>query len=472
MIFIAKIEWFIAFPGVYMNTLSLKDESFPELNYSYDKIQITYKQEEIAGMYINNEAEKTVYYFHGNGWDLSYFYADLNYISSLGYNVLALEYPGYGKSSWFPYEQTVNEFSRELYRFAQNRYSIREENTIIWGYSIGTGVASNFAVWKNIDALLLFAPYLSMYDMAESRFWFAVQKIFFHKNTFNSSDTIKKISVPKLIIHGTNDELIAFEQGKKLSKISGENTYFVEIPGGSHFRFWDYEFVDEAIKNFLEYRTTDRWEIEKIKSQIEAEAAQKAAQAYFKNLDFVSDGSLQKYVDSKIPFSKKSYVPSDMRRLSRSYISDTKWDAQMRTEAADHFESLAQDFYWEFKEKIVVVSSYRSYTYQAGIKAGGCPDNLCAKAWYSEHQSWLTADLWSASSDSYWKNSPRLMTFYSWLDIHAYKYGFTNSYKNGIWIDGYDIEPWHWRYVWLPLATKLHENQETFAEYFYKQEKE
>jgi LAS superfamily LD-carboxypeptidase LdcB len=59
----------------------------------------------------------------------------------------------------------------------------------------------------------------------------------------------------------------------------------------------------------------------------------------------------------------------------------------MREQAATPFENLAEAFYEQFDEKILVVSSYRSYDYQAGIKARGCPDNLCAKAGHSEHQS-------------------------------------------------------------------------------------
>jgi len=115
-----------------------------------------------------------------------------------------------------------------------------------------------------------------------------------------------------------------------------------------------------------------------------------------------------------------------------------------------------------------VVSSYRSYAYQVGIKAGGCPDNLCSKAGYSEHQSGLALDLWAASSDAAWKSNARLMKFHAWLDENAYKYGFENSYKNGVAVDGYEIEPWHWRYVGVDFATYLHEHQQTFAQYYYE----
>lgn len=103
----------------------------------------------------------------------------------------------------------------------------------------------------------------------------------------------------------------------------------------------------------------------------------------------------------------------------------------MRELAAENFEAMAEQFYRDTGEKMVVVSSYRSYAYQAGIKAGGCPDNLCAKAGYSEHQSGLTADLWSASSNEYWKSSARLMGYYAWLKEHAASMDFIIHIKMG-----------------------------------------
>jgi len=138
----------------------------------------------------------------------------------------------------------------------------------------------------------------------------------------------------------------------------------------------------------------------------------------------------------------------------------------MREQAAKWFEKMAEAFYQEFKVKVVVVSSYRSYAYQAGIKSRGCPDNLCAKAGYSEHQSGLTADLWSASTQGYWNSSEKLMKYYDWLSENAHVYGFHNSYQNGRGIDGYEIEPWHWRYLGVPFATYLKQKDITFAEHY------
>ncbi len=59
------------------------------------------------------------------------------------------------------------------------------------------------------------------------------------------------------------------------------------------------------------------------------------------------------------------------------------------------------------------------------------------------------------------------MRFYDWLDTNAHLYGFSNSYKNGRAVDGYEIEPWHWRYLGKELASYLHEQNITFAQYYY-----
>jgi D-alanyl-D-alanine carboxypeptidase len=57
--------------------------------------------------------------------------------------------------------------------------------------------------------------------------------------------------------------------------------------------------------------------------------------------------------------------------------------------------------------------------------------------------------------------------YYQWLTDNAHFRGFHNTYQKGIEIDGKMVEPWHWRYVGVELATYLHDSGQTFAEYFY-----
>jgi len=405
---------------------------------------------------------------------MEHFYTEMRYIADMGYNLMSYDFPGYGKSTWVPHKEMVDEFSEDFYAVMQREKWIQDENLIVWWYSVGTAVAIDFAKQRDFDSLVLFAPLSSRYDMSEKAFWFPLQKLFFLPNSYISKESIRSINEPTLIVHGNRDIVVPFEQWEEVFKKSpSESKYFIEIDDFGHSLITERygEVLQTYIEQFLntgsldvEYIFLDREKATQVLRTYEE-------QKYLDGLDYVSDNSYQKYVDPEVPFTELWYVPEDMRRLDRTYIIDTKGDAQLREEAANAFEAMSQAFYEEFEEKVVVVSSYRSYAYQAGIKARGCPDNLCAKAWHSEHQSWLWIDVWSASTQAYWNSSPRLTSFYQWLSENAHLYGFHNPYKNGRDVDGYEIEPWHWRYLGVKFATYLRDQDITYAEYYYREKK-
>lgn len=422
--------------------------------------------ENIHGFYLDNNAEKTVYYFHWNGAPIAYFYTDMLYIADLWYNVMSYDFPWYGKSTGTPTQEETKIFSQDFYNYIKQEKNLKDEDVIIWWYSVGTAVAIDFIGEQVFESLILFSPLASRYDMSSKVFGFPIQKLFFMKNSFISYETIRSITIPTFIVHGNTDDVVPFPQWKKVFENSGASQkYFLEIDNFGHSliveRYGD--VLDNYITSFLETHTLDEEYI-----FLSRDVAQDilSQEHFLKNLDVETDDSMTKFVNPDVPFQDVTYIPADLEYLSRDYIVDTKWNAQLRTEAREQFEQMAEKFYQDFGEKIVVVSSYRSYTYQAGIKARGCPDNLCAKAGYSEHQSWLAIDLWSASTDAYWKSNSIFMEYYDWLSENAHLYGFHNTYQRGRDVDGYEIEPWHWRYVEKELATYLRTQDITFAEFY------
>ncbi len=185
-----------------------------------------------------------------------------------------------------------------------------------------------------------------------------------------------------------------------------------------------------------------------------------------KQLDLKTDTSITKFVNNKIAFESLDYIPNNLEYIKSDYVFDTKWYWQLKKEANIALQKLARDFYLEFDKKLKIVSSYRSYYYQKGIKDNWCPDNLCAKAWYSEHQTWLVIDIFSASTLKEWQTNKDYIMYFDWFKNNAYKYWFHNTYQKWLKIDWYEIEPWHWRYLWLDLSIYLYENNITFAEYY------
>lgn len=182
------------------------------------------------------------------------------------------------------------------------------------------------------------------------------------------------------------------------------------------------------------------------------------------NYSDLPDDDIKKFVWVNKPFHNVNYEPSDLVPLQgRSHIS-AQTRHTFRKEAADALERMANDFYAKFWTNIVVASAYRSYGYQKNSISESCKrSGRCAREWESEHQLWLAVDLWEATNEQ--KFLSKYQKYYDWLHENAHLYGFHQSYQNWREIDGYYIEPRHWRYLWTWLATKLHDRNITFTQY-------
>ena len=187
----------------------------------------------------------------------------------------------------------------------------------------------------------------------------------------------------------------------------------------------------------------------------------------YKNL---SDDNIQKFVGVKQPFFDVMYEPSDLVSLQwLSHIS--AWsNHKLRKEAAENLEKMANAFYEEFWTNIVIASAYRSYNYQKNSISESCKQSgRCAREWESEHQLWLAVDLWEATNEE--KFLSKYQKYYDRLHDNAHLYWFHQSYQNWREIDGYYVEPRHWRYLGVELASELREKDITFTQYVVLSEK-
>ena len=194
---------------------------------------------------------------------------------------------------------------------------------------------------------------------------------------------------------------------------------------------------------------------------------------YISNIDLLSDDSLTKFVNPDVSFNELSYVPESLVSISGEYIIDWKgWYIKVAKILKENLDKLSEQFYKDTNNNIVIVSGYRSYSYQKGIIDRWCSPEFCSKPGYSEHQSGLAIDIYSASSERNWVNDNNLRKYFSWFKDNAHMYGFHNSYQKWLEIDWYHVEPWHWRYVWEKFATYLYDNNMTIAEFYNKKNKE
>ena len=172
---------------------------------------------------------------------------------------------------------------------------------------------------------------------------------------------------------------------------------------------------------------------------------------------------LQKY--SKIYFLNENYKPSGLEPIDTKFLFNKDKPIQIH------------DRVWPFLQKLLndsaaaglhleIISGYRSFGTQAALKSSykvtygaGTANAFSADQGYSEHQLGTTIDFTTPKIGSSFFGFDKSDEF-NWLKNNAYKYGFILSYPANN--NYYVYEPWHWRFVGLDLALKLHNENKNF----------
>ena len=172
---------------------------------------------------------------------------------------------------------------------------------------------------------------------------------------------------------------------------------------------------------------------------------------------------LQKY--SKVYFLNEHYVPKSLSDIEKKYLYTENRTLKIYTDVLPHLTKLI-DTATVASTTLYVKSAYRSFYDQAYLKSAyavtygaGTANQFSAEQGYSEHQLGTTVDFTTVGIGGGLVGFDRTLAF-SWLQTNAYQYGFILSYpKNNAY---YMYEPWHWRYVGVALATKLHNEGANF----------
>ncbi|KWV44459.1 alpha/beta hydrolase [Bradyrhizobium macuxiense] len=184
-----------------------------------------------------------VLFFPGNGDFLAGRVARFKGITADGTGLIALSYRGYAGSSGAPSERGLLLDAEAAYAFATARYS--PEQVVAWGFSLGTGVAVAVAAEHPIGKLILEAPYTSTADIAGAMFRFVPISLLM-RDQFHSDRRIVNVTVPLLIMHGTDDPVIPIRFGERLFGLAHEPKQFVRFPGGGHDNLDDFGAIGTA----------------------------------------------------------------------------------------------------------------------------------------------------------------------------------------------------------------------------------
>ncbi len=193
------------------------------------------------------EGKPVVVYFHGNGGALRHRVPRFTMLTSDGTGLVALSYRGYGGSTGSPDEAGIFADARAAYAFAAARYP--SARLVIWGESLGTGVAVELATQKKADAVILEAPFTSTVDIAAAIYpVFPVRLLM--KDQFRSDERIGKVAAPLLVLHGALDRVVPISYGEKLFSLAREPKKFVRFARGGHEDLNEYGAINAA-REFL-----------------------------------------------------------------------------------------------------------------------------------------------------------------------------------------------------------------------------
>ena len=204
--------------------------------------------ESLIAWYVPPQGSKPLaIYFHGNGGALNLRADRFRWLTTDGFGLLGLSYRGYGGSSGKPSESGLLLDAMAAYDFAAARFPAGR--IVLWGESLGTGVAVALAVERPIGGLILDAPFTSAADIGAAAFPFAPVR-WFMKDPFRSDERIARVKVPLLVLHGEKDQVVAIKYGEGLFNLANEPKRMVRFPLGGHVDLDDHGAPD-AVRAFL-----------------------------------------------------------------------------------------------------------------------------------------------------------------------------------------------------------------------------
>lgn len=172
-----------------------------------------------------------ILYFHGNGGSLWERRDRAPTLTASGRGLLLVSYRGYSGSTGVPTEEGLRIDARTAYDWLTRMYE--PARVVLYGESLGTGVAVRLAFERPVAGVILDAPYTSTVDVARMRYPYAPVS-WFMLDQFRSVDVIDSIRAPLLILHGDEDPVIPIEFGRRLFEAAREPKRFVLLRGAGH----------------------------------------------------------------------------------------------------------------------------------------------------------------------------------------------------------------------------------------------
>ena len=229
-----------------------------ENNYLDDPINFTYneffievdKDVKIKSWLIEKDLKKykTILFLHGNAGNLFNRSYKLNRLNELNLNVLIISWRSFSGNLGEPNETNLYGDAKKAVKWLNDR-GVETKNIILYGESLGTGVAVEIGQTNKFNSIILESPYTSMVKAAKIYYPYLPVNLLL-KDKYNSEKKIKNIKTPILIMHGKKDNIVPFYMGKKLFETANKPKKFLQIEEDDHMLSFNDNLLLE-IQNFI-----------------------------------------------------------------------------------------------------------------------------------------------------------------------------------------------------------------------------
>ena len=176
------------------------------------------------------DAKITVLFCHGRAGNISDYLAKAKFFHEMGMNLMMFDYRGYGRSPGTPSEKGFYRDVRAAYDFLISRNDVDEERIVVFGESLGGAVAADLCLHRNVKALVLESSIVSVPIEARRLYPFLPVQILTSEK-FDTLSKIRMIQIPKLFVHGLDDEEIDFSDALQLYYAAASPKEFLPFQG-------------------------------------------------------------------------------------------------------------------------------------------------------------------------------------------------------------------------------------------------
>jgi fermentation-respiration switch protein FrsA (DUF1100 family) len=191
----------------------------------------------------------TVVHFHGNAGDIGHRGMIVKPFLNEGYGVLLLTYRGYSGNPGEPSEKGLYEDARAAMQFLKQK-GVLGRCIVLYGHSIGAGVAVQMAIEFQVGALILQSPFTSLRDVGQ--YHYPILPVsWLIKEEFDSLKKAHKINVPVFILHGEEDDIIPKKFALQLYEAFPTTKEIEMVPGRGHNDLFDSDSLVSFIKRYV-----------------------------------------------------------------------------------------------------------------------------------------------------------------------------------------------------------------------------